>query len=48
MANATEGSLALSEIQEIPEEENILLNLPAPGRRQPVYVIFRFSTDLCF
>ena len=24
------------------------LNLPAPGRRQPVYVIFRFSTDLCF
>ena len=24
------------------------LNLPAPGRCQPVYVIFRFSTDLCF
>ena len=24
------------------------LNLPAPGRRQPLYVIFRFSRDLCF
>ncbi len=24
------------------------LNLPAPGRRQPVYVAFRLSTDLCF
>ena len=24
------------------------LNLPAPGRRQPIYVIFRFSIDLCF
>ena len=24
------------------------LNLPALGRRQPVYVIFRFRTDLCF
>ena len=24
------------------------LNLPAPGRRQLVYVIFRFSTNLCF
>ena len=24
------------------------LNLPAPGRRQPVYIISRFSTDLCF
>ena len=23
-------------------------NLPAPGRRQPLYVIFRFSRDLCF
>ena len=23
-------------------------NLPAPGRRQLVYVIFRFSTNLCF
>lgn len=23
------------------------LNLPAPGRRQPVYVAFRLSTDLC-
>ena len=24
------------------------LNLPAPGRRQPLYVIFRFCRDLCF
>ena len=24
------------------------LNLPAPGRRQPLYVIFQFSRDLCF
>ena len=24
------------------------LNLPAPGRRQPVYFTFRFRTDLCF
>ena len=24
------------------------LNLPAPGRRQLIYVIFRFSIDLCF
>ena len=24
------------------------LNLPAPGRRQPIYIIFRFSIDLCF
>ena len=24
------------------------LNLPAPGRRQPLYVSFRFSRDLCF
>ena len=24
------------------------LNLPAPGRCQPLYVIFRFSRDLCF
>ncbi len=24
------------------------LNLPAPGRRQPLYVILRFSRDLCF
>ena len=23
-------------------------NLPAPGRRQPLYFIFRFSRDLCF
>ena len=24
------------------------LNLPAPGRRQPLYVVFRLSRDLCF
>ena len=24
------------------------LNLPALGRRQPVYLSFRFCTDLCF
>lgn len=24
------------------------LNLPAPGRRQPLYVAFRLSRDLCF
>ena len=24
------------------------LNLPAPGRRQPLYFSFRFSRDLCF
>ena len=25
-----------------------LLNLPAPGRRQPLYVPFRVRRDLCF
>jgi hypothetical protein len=24
------------------------LNLPAPGRRQSVYIVLRLSTDLCF
>ena len=24
------------------------LNLPAPGRRQPIYITFRFRIDLCF
>ena len=24
------------------------LNLPAPGRRQPIYFTFRFLIDLCF
>ena len=24
------------------------LNLPAPGRRQPIYVVFRLCIDLCF
>ena len=23
-------------------------NLPAPGRRQPIYLTFRFRIDLCF
>ncbi len=23
-------------------------NLPAPGRRQPLYVVFRLSRGLCF
>ena len=23
-------------------------NLPAPGRRQPLYVVLRLSRDLCF
>ena len=27
---------------------SIPLNLPAPGRRQPLYISFRFSRDLCF
>ena len=26
----------------------LLRNLPAPGRRQPIYVILRFCIDLCF
>ena len=24
------------------------LNVPAPGRRQSVYIVLRLSTDLCF
>ena len=24
------------------------LNLPAPGRRQPIYITLRFRIDLCF
>ena len=24
------------------------LDLPAPGRRQPIYLTFRFCIDLCF
>ena len=27
---------------------SVPLNLPAPGRRQPLYISFRFSRDLCF
>ena len=30
------------------EELTLPLNLPAPGRRQSLYVIFRFRRDLCF
>ncbi len=26
---------------------NLSLNLPAPGRRQPIYLTFRFRIDLC-
>ena len=29
-------------------EANHSLNLPAPGRRQPLYITLRFSRDLCF
>jgi hypothetical protein len=25
-----------------------LRNLPAPGRRQPLYIVFRLSRGLCF
>lgn len=31
-----------------PLELTLPLNLPAPGRRQPLYFIFRFRRDLCF
>ena len=31
-----------------PYELTSPLNLPAPGRRQPLYFILRFSRDLCF
>ena len=27
---------------------SVPLNLPAPGRRQPLYISLRFSRDLCF
>jgi hypothetical protein len=30
------------------EELTPPLNVPAPGRRQSVYVVLRLSTDLCF
>ena len=33
---------------ELRSEANRPLNLPAPGRRQPVYVVLRLCTDLCF
>ena len=31
-----------------PEGRTSPLNLPALGRRQPLYISFRFSRDLCF
>jgi hypothetical protein len=30
------------------EELTRPLNVPAPGRRQSVYIVLRLSTDLCF
>ena len=30
------------------EELTSPLNLPAPGRRQSVYIVLQLSTDLCF
>jgi hypothetical protein len=30
------------------EELTTPRNLPAPGRRQPLYVVFRLSRGLCF
>ncbi len=27
---------------------SLLLDLPAPGRRQPLYFVLRLSRDLCF
>ena len=31
-----------------PEELTGPLNVPAPGRRQSVYIVLRLRTDLCF
>lgn len=31
-----------------PEELTRPLNVPAPGRRQSVYIVLRLRTDLCF
>ena len=31
-----------------PEELTLPLHLPAPGRRQSLYVVLRLSRDLCF
>ena len=31
-----------------PEGLTSPLDLPAPGRRQPLYVVFRLRRDLCF
>jgi hypothetical protein len=30
------------------EELTRPLNVPAPGRRQSVYIVLRLGTDLCF
>ena len=32
----------------LPEGITLPLNLPAPSRRQSVYIDFRLRTDLCF
>ena len=32
----------------LPEELTRPLNVPAPGRRQSVYIVLRLRTDLCF
>ena len=32
----------------LPERMTPPLNLPAPGRRQSLYIILRFCRDLCF
>ena len=37
-----------SELRISYDQLTLPLNLPAPGRRQPLYFIFRFSRDLCF
>ncbi len=43
------SSLLLSQGgQSPPREMTPLLNLPALGRYQPLYLSFRFSRDLCF
>ena len=38
------------ELRKQPEGRSLTppLNVPAPGRRQSVYVVLRLSTDLCF
>ena len=38
----------LPELLEVVGGAEHILNLPAPGRRQPIYLTFRFCIDLCF